>query len=57
MMDEDGHFEGVVKKELEEETGITIDDKKLEYLTSIHPSAGGCDEYVKLFLYKCEMDE
>lgn len=59
-------FAGVAAKELKEEVGIVIDEKNLIDLTKevygdrypgIYPSAGGCDEYIKLFLYEKEVTE
>lgn len=60
MMDDEGSFTGVAAKELEEETGIRIwyADEDLFDLDPEHssrgyyPSPGGCDEQIKLFLYK-----
>lgn len=49
MLDEDGNFIGVAAKELKEETGLEIEEKKLIPLGSIYPSPGGCDEEVILF--------
>jgi len=31
--------------------------EKLEYLDKMYPSGGGCDEYLEMFVYHCEMDE
>lgn len=54
-------FAGVAAKELKEEVGITIDSSQLVDMTAavygsrypgIYPSPGGCDEYIKLFLYE-----
>jgi len=56
-----GRFAGAAAKELKEETGINIDEDKLIDLTSLayqgnhvgmYPSAGGCDEVLRLFLYR-----
>ena len=60
MLDGDGNFSGVAAKEIKEETGLVISEKNLVDLTGlvykekwhgIYPSAGGCDEYIRLFLY------
>lgn len=54
-------FAGVAAKELREEVGLEIDSSCLVDMTAkvygdrypgIYPSAGGCDEYIKLFLYE-----
>jgi len=61
MIDESGNFKGQVALEMKEETGIEINDKNLKDLTElaygtrypgIMPSPGGCDEYLKLFVYR-----
>lgn len=59
-------FAGVAAKEIKEEVGIEIDESQLIDLTKavygdrypgIYPSAGGCDEYIKLFLYEKDVTE
>lgn len=54
-------FSGVAAKELKEEVGITIRAESLVDMTEqvyggrypgMYPSPGGCDEYIKLFLYE-----
>ena len=54
-------FSGVAAKELKEEVGITISAESLVDMTEqvyggrypgMYPSPGGCDEYIKLFLYE-----
>eukprot|EP01113_Clastostelium_recurvatum_P025562 TRINITY_DN3075_c0_g1_i2.p1 TRINITY_DN3075_c0_g1~~TRINITY_DN3075_c0_g1_i2.p1 ORF type:complete len:298 (-),score=89.60 TRINITY_DN3075_c0_g1_i2:34-852(-) len=61
MLDGSGKFVGVAAKELKEETGIEIKEDELVDLTHLaygdkwpgmFPSPGGCDEYIKLFLYR-----
>jgi len=61
MIDEKGNFKGQVALEMKEETGIEIQEKNLIDLTElaykgkfsgIMPSPGGCDEYLKLFVYR-----
>lgn len=57
-------FSGVAAKELKEEVGIVIDSGSLVDMTKavygdkypgIYPSPGGCDEFIKLFLYEKEV--
>lgn len=59
-------FAGVAAKELKEEVGIVIDASSLVDLTKevygsrypgIYPSPGGCDEFIKLFLYEKDVSE
>lgn len=57
MLDEEGSFVGVAAKELNEETGITIEEKDLIPLGSIYPSPGGCDEEVVLFALELQLDK
>jgi ADP-sugar diphosphatase len=63
MIDDSSSFSGTAAKELKEETGITITESQLEDLTEdmgynkVYPSCGGCDEHMKFYLYKCEMDK
>jgi ADP-sugar diphosphatase len=60
MLDESGDFSGMAAQELKEECGIIIRSDQLLDLTGlafdsepwVYPSAGGCDEFVKLFLYQ-----
>jgi len=61
MIDEKGNFKGQVALEMKEETGIEIKENNLKDLTEmaygkrfggIMPSPGGCDEYLKLFVYR-----
>lgn len=68
MLDDSGTFVGGAAKEIEEETGLKIPDDELTNLTSlalpssskneeqlqqaVYPSAGGCDEFVPLFLWQ-----
>lgn len=60
MLDESGDFSGIAAQELKEECGINIRSDQLIDLTDmafdsepwIYPSAGGCDEFIKLFLYR-----
>eukprot|EP01052_Picozoa_sp_SAG31_P004648 SAG31_NODE_195_length_20708_cov_9.627638_2_plen_508_part_00 len=62
MVDEQtGQFRGVAAQEMREETGLLINIQDLVDLTElaygerfrgILPSAGGCDETVRLFLYR-----
>jgi len=56
MLDQSQDFKGVAAKELEEETGIKIHGKDLIDLTpdsnGIVPSAGGCDEMIKLYAFE-----
>ena len=64
MLDGSGDFAGVAAKELKEEMGLVITKGELIDLTpdvpkisgggvfaGIYPSAGGCDEFLRLFLY------
>lgn len=68
MLDDSGTFSGGAAKEIEEETGLKIAENELTDLTSlaippssqkeeclrqaIYPSAGGCDEFVPIFLWQ-----
>jgi len=63
MLDHTGDFAGVAAKELQEECDIKISDtdKSLVDLTEfafgdrfrgMYPSAGGCDEFLRLFVYR-----
>ena len=51
MKDEDGKLVGVAVKEVEEETGIVIDDTKLVELGVTNPSVGGTFEKIYHYLY------
>jgi ADP-sugar diphosphatase len=57
MMDESGNIVGTAAKEIQEETGITINLKDLISLGSIYPSPGGCDEKIELFYCKLKLDD
>jgi len=57
MMDENGNFVGVAAKEIKEETGLDIVERDLIPLGGIYPSPGGCDEYIKLYAYECNISE
>ena len=68
MLDDSGTFAGGAAKEIEEETGLKIPENELTDLTSLaipsgsdkeeqlqqafYPSAGGCDEFIPLFLWQ-----
>jgi len=63
MLD-DGTFMGKAACEMQEETGIVVKIEDLIDLTllaygnkypGIYPSPGGCDEYIRLFLYRQEV--
>jgi ADP-sugar diphosphatase len=62
MLDHSGDFAGIAAKEMKEECGLNISDKDpcLVDLTEfaygdrfrgVYPSAGGCDEFMRLFVY------
>ena len=64
MLDGNGKFAFIAAKEMEEETGIKLDERDLVDLTEavygklypgIYPSAGGCDEFIRIFLFKTSM--
>jgi len=65
MLDMSGSFVGAAAKELQEETGIIVNEKGLIDLTEkafkgtaynhVYPSAGGCDEILRLFLHQTTM--
>ena len=66
MLDDSGDFAGVAAKELKEETGIIVSTKDLVDLTEmafgpdcagVYPSAGGCDEFLRLFLFRTVMSK
>ena len=68
MLDNSGTFSGAAAKEIEEETGLKIPESELTDLTALaipsgseneeklqqamYPSAGGCDEFVPVFLWQ-----
>jgi ADP-sugar diphosphatase len=52
MLDGSNNFAGVAAKELDEETGIKINTTNLIHLGEMIPSAGGCDEFIRLYLHK-----
>lgn len=70
MLDDSGSFAGGAAKEIEEETGLKVNDDDLLDMTflalsddpqdssgeqlqkAMYPSAGGCDEFVPIFLYQ-----
>lgn len=49
MIDGSKDFKGVAAKEMEEETGITINEREFELLGTMYPSIGGCDEFITLY--------
>ncbi|KAF9137952.1 hypothetical protein BGX30_009751 [Mortierella sp. GBA39] len=64
MLDGSGDFVGKCAEELQEECGITLDHNKLIDMTElaygdqwdgVYPSAGGCDEFLRLFV--CFIDK
>jgi len=66
MLDENGNFKGVAANEMREETGIEISDSKLIDLTQlafnnkfpgVYPSPGGCDEFIRLYVYREEVTD
>ncbi|KAG0264017.1 hypothetical protein BG011_007577 [Mortierella polycephala] len=65
MLDGSGDFVGKCAEELEEECGITLDHKSLIDMTQlaygsdwqgVYPSAGGCDEFLRLFVSFKDME-
>ena len=63
MIDNASNFSGVAAKEIKEETDIAVNADELVDMTSaagldyeghpgIYPSPGGCDEYIKFYLYR-----
>ncbi|CAO3671215.1 unnamed protein product [Umbelopsis ramanniana] len=59
MLDGSGSFSGTAAKEIEEETGLIIEERELTDMTElaygnkwrgVYPSAGGSDEFLRLFL-------
>ncbi|KAF2072276.1 hypothetical protein CYY_006408 [Polysphondylium violaceum] len=66
MLDGSGHFVGVAAKELKEETGLEVTEDKLIDLSGlaygdgvdgIYPSPGGCDEFIRLFLFRETLEQ
>ncbi|KAK9721869.1 hypothetical protein K7432_003098 [Basidiobolus ranarum] len=67
MLDDSGEFSGVASKELEEETGLTINEKELIDLIELtydspdiqgaYTSPGVCDEFIRLFLCVKDIDQ
>ena len=54
MMDDKGDFISTAVREIEEETGIIVDNNNLTYLDEFITSGGGSDERIKL--YSCEIE-
>ena len=52
-----GAFGGVAAKEMKEETGLTVKESDLTPLCLMYPSIGGCDENIKVFLYRAKMSD
>jgi ADP-sugar diphosphatase len=50
-----GAFGGVAAKEMEEETGLKVKESELTPLCLMYPSIGGCDENIKVYLYRAKM--
>ncbi|ORZ23424.1 hypothetical protein BCR42DRAFT_458759 [Absidia repens] len=66
MLDSSGDFAGTASKEIHEETGLTIHESELIDLTElaygdqwrgVYPSAGGSDEFLRLFLCRKKMKQ
>ena len=55
MADSDNNMVGVAFKEVQEETGITVNLADLIELRSIYPSPGGCDEEIFLYAYETSL--
>ena len=64
MLDGCGDFVGAAAREIEEEVGMRISAENLVDLTQwasegkwpgVFPSAGACDEFIRLFLYEGEI--
>ena len=64
MLDDHGSFAGAAAKEMEEETEIKIEESELVDLTELaygdrypglYPSAGGCDEHIRLFAFRADV--
>ncbi|KAK3821399.1 MAG: hypothetical protein J3Q66DRAFT_271094, partial [Benniella sp.] len=65
MLDGSGDFVGKCAEELKEECGITLEHDKLIDMTQlaygsdwkgVYPSAGGCDEFLRLFVSTRDME-
>ena len=65
MLDGSGHFKGVAAEEIAEECNIVISEEELVDLTELAwggkfngmlPSAGGCDEFIKLFVCRLAVE-
>ncbi|GJJ75198.1 ADP-sugar diphosphatase [Entomortierella parvispora] len=65
MLDGSGDFVGKCAEELKEECGITLENDSLVDMTQlaygsnwkgVYPSAGGCDEFLRLFVSRKDMD-
>ncbi|KAG0056299.1 hypothetical protein BGZ83_005666 [Gryganskiella cystojenkinii] len=65
MLDGSGDFVGKCAEELKEECGITLDSDALVDMThlaygsewkGVYPSAGGCDEFLRLFVSRKDME-
>jgi ADP-sugar diphosphatase len=61
MLDGSGHFKGVAAEEIQEECHIVISEDELVDMTELAygkkwrgmiPSAGGCDEFIKLYIFR-----
>jgi len=68
MLDHSGDFYGVAAKELQEECSIFISEKNKYFVDltefayqdrfrGVYPSAGGCDEFLRLFVYREEVNQ
>ncbi|GAM23497.1 hypothetical protein SAMD00019534_066720 [Acytostelium subglobosum LB1] len=66
MLDGSGHFAGVAAKEMKEETGIDVTEDRLIDMTKLafgdsaegmYPSPGGCDEFIRLFLFRDTLEQ
>eukprot|EP01043_Picozoa_sp_COSAG02_P027489 COSAG02_NODE_1625_length_11593_cov_9.199930_5_plen_414_part_01 len=66
MLDGSGNFKGVAAEEIQQKCDIVITQDELVDLTrlaygetfrGVIPSAGGCDEYVKLYLVRRSVDQ
>eukprot|EP00729_Bicosta_minor_P001380 gene1380-19822_t len=65
MLDGSGNFKGVAAEEIAEECNIVISENELIDLTGmaygeqwqgIIPSAGGCDEFIRLYMFRRVVD-